>query len=49
MVEAPNLFVGSVDPLGAKLRRLRDGLGINVFIVGDIATMAPVVERLAGE
>ena len=49
MLEAPNVFVGSVDSLVAKLRRLRTGLGINSFMVGDIATLGPVVERLAGE
>lgn len=49
LLAAPNVLVGSVDSLVAKLRDLRAGLGISSFMVGDIDTLAPVVERLAGE
>lgn len=49
VLTAPNLFVGSADSLVAKLRDLRAGLGISSFMVGDVDTMTPVVERLAGE
>lgn len=45
---SPHVFIGSVDGLAAKLVELRDRLGISSFMVGDIDTLAPVVERLAG-
>jgi probable F420-dependent oxidoreductase len=45
---SPHVFVGTVDFLVAKLRDLRDTLGISSFMLGDIDGMAPVVERLAG-
>jgi hypothetical protein len=37
-----------VDGLVAKLTELREGLGITSYMVGDVDTLAPVVERLAG-
>jgi len=42
------VFVGTVDALVAKIRELRDRLGISTFMLGDVDEMAPVVERLAG-
>jgi probable F420-dependent oxidoreductase len=45
---SPHVFIGSVDGLVAKLRELRERLGISSFMVGDVDTLAPVVERLAG-
>jgi probable F420-dependent oxidoreductase len=45
---SPHVFVGSVDGLVAKLTELREQLGISSFMLGDIDTLAPVVERLAG-
>ena len=45
---APNVFIGSVDGLVAKLGELRERLGISSYMVGDLDTLAPVVERLAG-
>jgi probable F420-dependent oxidoreductase len=45
---SPQVFIGSVDGLVLKLRELRDRLGISSFMVGDVDTLAPVVERLAG-
>lgn len=45
---SPHVFIGSVDGLAAKLTELRDRLGISSFMVGDVDTLAPVVERLAG-
>ncbi len=45
---SPHVFIGSVDGLVAKLRELRERLGISSFMVGDPDTLAPVVERLAG-
>jgi len=47
-LESPHVFIGSVDGLVAKLTGLRDRLGISSFMLGDIDTLAPVVERLAG-
>jgi len=49
LMEAPNVFLGSVDSLTAKLREVRDRFGISSFMVGDMDTFAPVVARLAGE
>jgi probable F420-dependent oxidoreductase len=45
---SPQVFIGSVDGLVAKLRELRERLGISSFMIGDVDTLAPVVERLAG-
>jgi probable F420-dependent oxidoreductase len=45
---APNVFIGSIDGLAAKIAELRERLGISSFMVGDLDTLAPVVERLAG-
>lgn len=45
---SPHVFVGTVDALVAKLRELRERLGISSFMLGDVDAMAPVVERLAG-
>lgn len=47
-LESPHVFIGSVDGLVAKLRELRERLGISSFMTGDVDTLAPVVERLAG-
>ncbi|HEY3072419.1 MAG TPA: TIGR03621 family F420-dependent LLM class oxidoreductase [Candidatus Limnocylindrales bacterium] len=48
VLEAPHLFVGSIDGLVDKIRSMRERLGITSFMVGDIDQLAPVVERLAG-
>ena len=45
---SPHVFIGSVDGLVAKFTELRERLGISSFMTGDIETLAPVVERLAG-
>jgi len=42
------VFIGSVDGLVEKVQGLRERLGISSFMVGDVDTLAPVVERLAG-
>ena len=47
-LESPQVFIGSVDGLVAKLAELRERLGISSFMVGDVDTLAPVVERLSG-
>jgi probable F420-dependent oxidoreductase len=45
---SPQVFIGSVDGLVAKFTELRQRLGISSFMVGDVDTLGPVVERLAG-
>jgi hypothetical protein len=48
LLESPQVFIGSVDGLIAKFAELRERLGISSFMVGDVDTLAPVVERLSG-
>ena len=48
VLEAPHLFIGSIDGLVEKFQMLRERLGITSFMVGDFDELAPVVERLAG-
>jgi probable F420-dependent oxidoreductase len=45
---SPNVFIGSIDGLTQKLVELRERLGISSVMVGDLDTLAPVAERLAG-
>jgi probable F420-dependent oxidoreductase len=47
LLEAPNIFIGSIDGLVEKFRALRERLGISSIMVGDLDQLAPVVERLA--
>ena len=48
LLESPHIFIGSVDGLVEKFRRLRNELGISSIMVGEVDELAPVVERLAG-
>jgi hypothetical protein len=48
VLDAPHVFVGTIDGLVEKFRVLRERLGISSFMVGDIDELAPVLERLAG-
>ncbi len=48
VLDAPHLFIGSVDRFVEKFQRLREELGISSFMVGEMDELAPVVERLAG-
>lgn len=48
LLESPHMLIGSVDGLVAKLQDQRERLGISSIMVGDLDTLAPVVERLAG-
>jgi len=48
LLESPHIFIGSIEGLAEKLRTLRERLGINSFMVGEIDELAPMVERLAG-
>jgi len=48
LLESPHIFIGSVDGLVEKFRRLRDELGISSIMVGELDELIPVVVRLAG-
>jgi probable F420-dependent oxidoreductase len=48
VLASPHLFVDSVDGFVERFGMLRERLGITSFMVGDVDTLAPVVERLAG-
>ncbi|HET7726099.1 MAG TPA: TIGR03621 family F420-dependent LLM class oxidoreductase [Candidatus Limnocylindrales bacterium] len=48
VLESPHIMVGSVDALVDKFRILRERFGISSIMTGDVDTLAPVVERLAG-
>lgn len=48
LLESPHVFVGSVDFLIDKFRRMRAELGISYFMFYEPDSLAPVVERLAG-
>ena len=48
LLDAPHVFVNSIDGFVEKFRRLRDELGISSIMVGDLGDLDPVVERLAG-
>ena len=46
VIDAPHLFIGSVDRLVEKFLQLREELGITSVLLGDIDELAPVLERL---
>jgi probable F420-dependent oxidoreductase len=48
LLEAPHIFINTVDGFVEKFRRMRDELGISSIMVGEVDELAPVVERLAG-
>ena len=48
LLEAPHIFIGTIDFLVDKFVRLREQLGISSILLGDVDELAPVVERLAG-
>ncbi|HEX5822894.1 MAG TPA: TIGR03621 family F420-dependent LLM class oxidoreductase [Candidatus Limnocylindrales bacterium] len=48
VIDSPHIFIGSVDRFVEKFTELRERLGINSFLVGDLTDLGPVVERLAG-
>lgn len=48
LLEAPHIFIGTVDDFVAKFQHLRAELGISSIMVGEVGELAPVVERLAG-
>jgi len=48
LLESPHVYIGTVDELVEKIRMLRERLGITSFMLGDVETALPIVERLAG-
>jgi probable F420-dependent oxidoreductase len=48
VIDSPHVFIGSIDRFVEKFSELRERLGINSFLVGDLDDLGPVVERLAG-
>jgi probable F420-dependent oxidoreductase len=48
LLEAPHIFVNTVDGFVEKFRRMRDELGISSIMVGALGELDPVVARLAG-
>jgi probable F420-dependent oxidoreductase len=48
VLESPHVFIGSVDGLAQKFIELRERFGISSVMVGEVDTLAPVVQRLAG-
>jgi probable F420-dependent oxidoreductase len=48
LLDAPHIFIGSVEAFVEKFRRLRAELGISSIMIGEVDELAPVVERLAG-
>ena len=48
LLDAPHIFIGSVDSFVEKFQRLREELGISSIMVGEVDELVPVVERLAG-
>jgi probable F420-dependent oxidoreductase len=47
VIDSPHIFIGSIDRFVEKFAELRERLGINSFLVGDLQDLGPVVERLA--
>jgi hypothetical protein len=48
VIDSPHIFIGSIDRFVEKFNQLRERLGVNSFLVGDLTALGPVVERLAG-
>jgi probable F420-dependent oxidoreductase len=48
IIDSPHIFIGSIERFVEKFSALREGLGINSFLVGSLDELGPVVERLAG-
>jgi len=48
LLDAPHVYVNSVDGFVEKFRRLREELGISSFMIGEVGELDAVVERLAG-
>ena len=48
VLESPSLFIGSIARFVQKFQELRERFGISSIMLGEIDTLAPVLERLAG-
>ena len=48
VIDAPHIFIGSVERFVEKFGELRERLGISSFLVGSLDELGPVVDRLAG-
>lgn len=48
ILESPHTYIGSLDQLVDKIQSLRARLGVSSFMLGDVGTATPIVERLAG-
>ena len=48
LLDAPHIFVNTIDGFVEKFQRMRDELGISSIMVGALGELDPVVERLAG-
>ncbi len=48
LLESPHIFIGSIEGLCEKFRRLRAELGISSIMIGEVEELAPVVGRLSG-
>jgi probable F420-dependent oxidoreductase len=48
VIDAPHLFIGSVDRFVEKFSELRERLGISSFMIGEMGPLDGVVERLSG-
>ena len=49
VLESPHVFIGSISDLTRKFVELRERFGISSFLIDDLDTLAPVVEKLAGQ
>jgi probable F420-dependent oxidoreductase len=49
VIDAPHLFIGSIDRLVEKFLQLREELAISSVLLGEIGELTPVLERLSGQ
>jgi probable F420-dependent oxidoreductase len=49
ILDSPHMFIGSITDLTRKFTDLRERFGISSFLIDDLDTLAPVVEKLAGQ
>ena len=49
ILDAPNIFIGTIDSFVEKLQRLREELGVSCLMLGGLDELAPVVARLRGQ
>jgi probable F420-dependent oxidoreductase len=49
ILDSPHMFIGSIKDLTRKFTDLRERFGISSFLIDDLDTLAPAVEKLAGQ